>query len=136
MVDKAVQVAIGSKRPRQTTPFCETIPENPKGKEEQATQRGISQTGSYGRNNQHKKWRYDDLVGLMVDKEMLIHWLIEEGLMAKERLCPMCDGEMSLARCEDRSDSRSNGNAKGKKRAKDTRQRFRSGKEAGLKKAK
>ena len=80
MVDKAVQVAKGSKRPRQTTP-------------------------SYGRNNQHEKWRYDDLVGLMVDKEMLIHWLIEEGLMAKERLCPMCDGEMSLARCEDRSDS-------------------------------
>ena len=44
------------------------------------------------------------LVGLMADKEMLIHWLIEEGLMAKERLCPMCDGEMSLARCEDQSD--------------------------------
>ena len=40
-----------------------------------------------------QKWRYDDLVGLMVDKEMLIHWLIEEGLMAKERLCPMRDGE-------------------------------------------
>ena len=24
--------------------------------------------------------------------------------MAKERVCPMCDGEMSLARCADRSD--------------------------------
>ena len=24
---------------------------------------------------------------------MLTHWLIEEGLMAKERLCPMGDGE-------------------------------------------
>ena len=35
---------------------------------------------------------------------MLIHWLIEEGLMAKEHLCPMCEGETSLARCEDQSD--------------------------------
>ena len=68
----------------------------------------------------------------MVDKEMLIDWLIEEGLMAKERLCPMCDGEMGLARCEDRSDLF---NVEGKKRAKDTKQRFRSGKEAGLKRA-
>ena len=86
MVDKAVQVAIGSKRPRQATPICETIPKIPKDKEERATQCGISQTGSYGRNNQHKKWRYDDLVGLIVDKEMLIHWLIEEGLMACTKL--------------------------------------------------
>ena len=103
MVDKAVQVAIGSKRPRQAPAICETIPEVPKGKVEQGTQCGISETGSYGRNSQHKKWRYDDLLGLMGDKETLIHWLIA-GLMAKERVCPMCDGEMSLARCVDRSD--------------------------------
>ena len=83
MVDKAVQVAMGWKRPRQATPTCETIPEIPKGKEERATQCGILQTGSYGRNNQDKKWQYNELVGLMVDKDMLIHWLIEEGLMAK-----------------------------------------------------
>ena len=51
MVDKAVQVAIGSKRRRQATQFCETIQVVPKGKEERATQYGISQTGSYGRNN-------------------------------------------------------------------------------------
>ena len=101
MVDKAAQVAKGSKQPRQAAPICETIPEIPKGNEEWATQCGISQTGSYGRNNQHKKQRYDDLVGLMVDEQMLIHWLIEEGLIGKERLCPMCDVEMSLARCED-----------------------------------
>ena len=55
MVDKAAQVAKGSKQPRQAAPICETIPEIPKGKEEQAMQCGISQTGSYGRNNQHKK---------------------------------------------------------------------------------
>ena len=44
------------------------------------------------------------MVRFMVDKEMLIDWLMEEGLMAKERLRPICDGEMGLARCEDRSD--------------------------------
>ena len=40
----------------------------------------------------------------MVDKEMSIDWLMEEGLMAKECLRLMCDGEMSLARCDDQSD--------------------------------
>lgn len=99
MVDKAVQVAIGSKRPRQTSPPFVAIPEIQK--EERATQRGISQTGSYGRNNKHKKWRYDDLVGLMADKEMFIHWLMNERLIAKERLCPMCDERMTLTRCSD-----------------------------------
>ena len=46
MVDKAVQVAIGSKRPRQAHPICETIPEVPKGKEERATQCGILRIGA------------------------------------------------------------------------------------------
>ncbi|XP_022807218.1 tetratricopeptide repeat protein 38-like [Stylophora pistillata] len=40
----------------------------------------------------------------MQDKEMLVYWLMDEGLMAKGRSCPMCAGEMSLTRCEDRSD--------------------------------
>ena len=35
---------------------------------------------------------------------MLVHWLMDEGLMAKELSCPMCAGEMSLTRYEDRSD--------------------------------
>ena len=35
---------------------------------------------------------------------MLVHWLMDEGLMAKERSSPMCAGEMSLTRYEDRSD--------------------------------
>ena len=53
---------------------------------------------------EHNKWRYDDLVARMQDKEMLVHWLMDKELMAKERSCPMCAGEMSLTRCEDRSD--------------------------------
>lgn len=51
-----------------------------------------------------KKWRYDDLVARMQDKELFVYWLMEEGLLAKEPLCPICAGEMSLSRCEDRSD--------------------------------
>lgn len=35
---------------------------------------------------------------------MLVHSLMDERLMTKERSCPMCAGEMSLSRCEDRSD--------------------------------
>ena len=102
MVDKAVQVAIGSKRPRQTSPAFATIPKIQK--EERATQCAISQTGSHGRNYKQKKWRYDDIVGLMEDKEMFIQWLMDERLIAKERLCPMCDERMTLTRCSDRSD--------------------------------
>ena len=71
-------------------------------KEERTTQCGMPFTGSYGPTREHKKWRYDDLVMRMQDKEILIHWLMNEGL--KERCCSMCAGEMSLMRCEDRSD--------------------------------
>ena len=35
---------------------------------------------------------------------MFIHWLMDEGLIAKERLCPMCEEGMTLTRCADRSD--------------------------------
>ena len=102
MEDKGVQVAIGSKR-KKTSPGGQTTTlETPK--EERATQCGMPFTGSYGRNREHNKWRYDDLVTRMQDKEILVHWLMNEGLMAKERCCPMCAGEMSLTRCEDRSD--------------------------------
>ena len=47
---------------------------------------------------------YDDLVGIMVDKEMFINWLMDEGLIAKERLCSIWDEGKTLTRCEDRSD--------------------------------
>lgn len=101
MDDKGIQVAIGLKC-RKTSAGSQTTTLQTQ-KEEHATQCGMSFTGSYGRNREHKKWRYDDLVARMQDKEMLVHWLMDEGLMAKERSCPMCAGEMSLTRCEDRS---------------------------------
>lgn len=83
MVDKTVQVAIGSKRPRQTSPAnATTVPKIQK--EERAIQCGMSQTGSYGRKYQHKKWRYDDIVRLMEEKEMFIQWLMDERLIAKD----------------------------------------------------
>lgn len=40
----------------------------------------------------------------MQNKEMLIHWLMDEGLISNKHFCPMCGEEMNLRRCEDRSD--------------------------------
>ena len=102
MEDKGIQVAIGSRRKKNSAGSQTTTLQT--SKEERATQCGMSLTGSYGRNREHNKWRYDDLVARMQDKEMLVHWLMDKELMAKERSCPMCAGEMSLTKCEDRSD--------------------------------
>ena len=76
MEDKGVQVAKGSKR-KKTSPCGQTTTlETPK--EECATQCGMPFTGSYGRNREHNKWRYDDLVTRMQDKEILIHCMVNE----------------------------------------------------------
>lgn len=40
----------------------------------------------------------------MQDKEMLIHWLMDVGLISKKHFCLLCGEEMNLRRCEDRSD--------------------------------
>ena len=132
MDDKGIQVAIGSKRRKINAGSQTTTLENPK--EERATQCGMSLTGSYGRNCEHRKWRYDNLVARMQDKEMLVHWLMDEGLMAKERSCPMCAGEMSLTRCEDRSDGLK-WECRKQVNGKRDKQRYRLGKEAGSRRA-
>ena len=95
------KVAIGSKRSKTSAGSQTTALQPPN--EERATQCGMSFTESYGRKREHKKWRYDDLVARLQDKERLIHWLMDEGLMAKERSCLICAEEMCLTRCEDRS---------------------------------
>ena len=42
--------------------------------------------GSYARDERKKrKWRYDDLIVLLKDKDRLIQWLMGEGLLAKSR---------------------------------------------------
>lgn len=103
MNDKGVQVAIGSKR-RETSAGGETETTSQIKTEDRGTQCGTALSCSYGRNREHQKWCYDDLVARMQDKELFVYWLMEEGLLAKERLGPICAGEMSLSRCEDRSD--------------------------------
>ena len=40
----------------------------------------------------------------MLDKELLIHLLMAEGLIAKGHLCPICGAEMSLTTYDDWSD--------------------------------
>ena len=42
--------------------------------------------GSYARDERkQRKWRYDDLIVLLKDKDRLIQWLMGEGLLAKSR---------------------------------------------------
>lgn len=73
---------------------------------ERATQESSTQCGcikaSNGRNNTQKKWRFEDLVDYI--KELLIKWLMCEGLMAKAHVFPRFRAEMKLLSCNDQSD--------------------------------
>ena len=101
MADKEVQVVTGLKRPLKSDKQEQTTPEDPQ--KERSVQCGVS-AGSYGRDNAHKKWRYDNLVNRMIDKELLIKWLMAEGMMANRRCCPICSEPMHLVNCDDRLD--------------------------------
>ena len=101
MEDKGVQVVVGRKRGLRLEKSVQTIPEA--SKEERSTQCEVS-FGSYGSNKRHAVWRYEDLMIRMLDKEMLIAWLMSEGMLTNVRLCPLCSEEMNLVRCTDRSD--------------------------------
>ena len=90
MADKGIQVAIGLKRPRLSSQATQTLSTKTN---ENGTQCGHGR-GSYARKREHKQWRYDDLVRRMIDKEVLMEWLIEEGLLAKSERCPQCNKEM------------------------------------------
>lgn len=63
--------------------------------------------GSYARDERKpdRKWRYDDLIARLHDKDRLIEWLMEEGLLAKSRVCSVCGDDMKLVNCDDRSDA-------------------------------
>ena len=43
-----------------------------------------------GKKREHSKWRYDDMIARRHDKEVLIQWLMAEGLLAKAHLCSIC----------------------------------------------
>ena len=103
MYHKGIQVAVGLKRCSEKSVGSQTTSEKVY-KVETATQCGTWAEGSYGRTGEHKKWEYDDLVHRMHDKEMMIEWLIAEGLIAKERMCPVCGWKMSLVKTNDRSE--------------------------------
>ena len=51
------------------------------------------------------KLTYDELKEqYLANKETLLEWLTEKGLLAKEVYCPICNGTMQLTSCTDRSD--------------------------------
>ena len=102
MNEKGTQVSIGAKKPRQTSTGTQTPP-GPLNKD-QEIQCGMAK-GSYARDERkEKKWRYDDLIVVLNDKDRLIQWLMGEGLLAKSRLCSVCGSDMILVNCDDRSD--------------------------------
>jgi len=47
-------------------------------------EKGTEQRRASDREDGLKKWRYDDIVRLMEDKEMFIQWLMDERLIAKD----------------------------------------------------
>lgn len=40
----------------------------------------------------------------MANKDLLIQWLMDEGIVAKKRMCPVCSEPTQLTKCADRSD--------------------------------
>jgi transposase-like protein len=73
----------------------------------QGTQSGEEISSSYQRHsdspNQHIT--YDELQEkFLVNKQTLIEWLKQIGLLAKQVFCPQCKEIMHLTHCDDRSD--------------------------------
>lgn len=102
MNEKGTQVSIGSKKPRQTSTGTQTPPEALA--KDQETHCGMAK-GSYARDERkQRKWRYDDMIVLVNDKDRRIEWLMRESLLAKSRLCSVCGGDINLVNCTDRSD--------------------------------
>ena len=55
--------------------------------------------------NQKTQWTYYKLKDeAVVNKGVLINWLMKRHLISSSRLCPHCNGEMRLVKCSDRSD--------------------------------
>ena len=63
-------------------------------------------TGSYGwRHNETGILTYDDLLrNYLWTKDYTIEWLKEEKLRARSRICEICQCDMKLRECSDRSD--------------------------------
>ena len=62
--------------------------------------------GSYQRKiGGTSHWTYDELKDrVLCNRETLIGWLMNEGMIASKRACPVCGENMELVECTDRSD--------------------------------
>ena len=100
MTDKGIQEAVGPKRPRLCSQATQTPSTEAKESESQC---GYGRS-SYGRKKDSRQWTYDDLMHLMMHKEVLIERLMAEGLLGKSKLCPHCNNEINLVTCNDPSD--------------------------------
>lgn len=67
-------------------------------------QRNVVRQKEVTDETRNRRWRYDELLHYLNDKELLIKWLMDEGLIASNQVCTLCGSEMKLTKCNDRSD--------------------------------
>ncbi|CAB4036959.1 Hypothetical predicted protein, partial [Paramuricea clavata] len=103
-MEKAVQVCVKSTKTWKKNTETQTVISSLEVKSV-GTQCGGEKHDSYNREEKLKHWTYDLLRDeVLRSKEEIIQWCMDEGLIAKSRLCCHCDLPMKLVKCEDRSD--------------------------------
>jgi transposase-like protein len=103
-MEKAVQVYVKSTKTWKKNTETQTVISSLEVKSV-GTQCGGEKHDSYNREEKLKHWTYDRLRDeVLRSKEEIIQWCMDEGLIAKSRLCCHCDQPMKLVKCEDRSD--------------------------------
>jgi hypothetical protein len=96
-MEKAVQVCVKSTKTWKKNIETQTVISSLEVKSV-GTQCGGEKHDSYNREEKLKHWTYDRL------RDEIIQWCLDEGLIAKSRLCCHCDQPIKLVKCEDRSD--------------------------------
>jgi hypothetical protein len=103
-MENAVQVCVKSTKTWKKNTETQTVISSLEVKSV-GTQCGGEKHDSYNREEKLKHWTYDRLRDeVLRSKEEIIQWCMDEGLIAKSRLCCHCDQPMKLVKCEDRSD--------------------------------
>ncbi|CAB4005398.1 Hypothetical predicted protein [Paramuricea clavata] len=103
-MEKAVQVCVKSTKTWKKNTETQTVISSLEVKSV-GTQCGGEKHDSYNREEKLKHWTYDRLRDeVLRSKEEIIQWCMDEGLIAKSRLCCHCDLPMKLVKCDDRSD--------------------------------
>ena len=83
---------------KAATKDCESMTTSPPSTECKSTNIRPSE-GSYDRENKDNRITYSWLIkNVVISKDHTINWLFANGLLAKERQCPVCNSDMKLVR--------------------------------------